>query len=146
MKPLFTDTDIMLYYPYLEATLTPIAILVRVPFITIDFFTVYQIYPFSSKIDNTLVTIDTDTEIIMVSKTQDTVAFASESAMQDKCRSSMQSLHLCPAYIFTFQPSETVPCELAIINNIDIDHHCNFTLAPDKLIHHQRIGHSQLFY
>ena len=146
LKPLFTETDIMLYYPYLEATLTPISILVHVPFITNDFFTVYQIYPFPSKINNTLVTIDTDTEIIMVSKTQDTVAFASESAIQDKCRSSLESLHLCPAYVFTFQPAETVPCELAIINDIDIDHHCTFTLAPDKLIHHQRIGHSQFFY
>ena len=43
LKPLFTTRDVILYYPYLEATLTPESILVHVPFITNDFsqFTKY---------------------------------------------------------------------------------------------------------
>ena len=146
LKPLFLEDNLHLYYPYLEATLTPESILIHVPFITTDLFTVYRIHLFPSKINHTLATINTDTETIIISKEQDTVAIATDSAMKDKCRSSFQSLHLCPAYIFTFQPADTVPCELAIINDINIEHHCNFTQAPDKLIHHQRIGHSQFFY
>ena len=146
LKPLFADNDITLYYAYLEATLTPDSILIHVPFITNDLFDLYQIYPFPSKINNTLFTIDSNTEMIMISNELGTVAFSSETDMESKCRSSLETLHLCPAYIFTFQPTNTVPCEMAIINNVLIDHHCTFTNASDKLIHHQRIGHTQFFY
>ena len=40
LKPLFLEDNLHLYYPYLEATLTPESILIHVPFITTDFFTV----------------------------------------------------------------------------------------------------------
>ena len=147
LKPLYTTDHLLLYYPFLEITLLPDSIMIHIPFIKQQHYTLYTLLPFPSPRNNSLVTTILPNQSILLSKDHSTISPISHQILENKClHSPTHQFSICSAYLFLFQQSSMFPCEMSLIKNNSITKHCNFTPAKNLPYHHKRINHYNYFY
>ena len=147
LEPIFVHSQIEFYYPLIEATLTGKEILVHIPLKSKEHFTGWQLEPFPLKANNTLLILNKQPELIVVSDDFQLVDVTSMATLEN-CKSTFPHLHVCPAYAFAFEQAGDKLCELTLINSNSSKAlgQCIYTPAPDKLVFHVHLQGMQYFY
>ena len=130
LTPLFPDKETEFYYPLLETTITDQEIIVHVPFQSLNSFNLFEITPFPVHINNSLYTVSLSSEIVLVSSSLMHASVLSPSSLLT-CHKSFYHIYLCPAYLFTVVPAESLPCEMALVRNESVMQKCSF--VPTKV-------------
>ena len=148
LTPFFGDSHLEFYYPLLEATLTDNQILIHIPLKSDVSYTAYSVTPFPLSVNNSLLSLITQSDMFLVAKDFMTVSLTNRASLSH-CRSSYLSVHVCPAYLFALLPAKSTPCELAIVrNNSQLIHaHCSYEPVVSNLpVYHAHVAGFQYFY
>ena len=117
-------------------------ILIPIPMKSAHTFVAWLIEPFPMMVSNTILTINDNSRITLVSADRSLLTL---TTLQDlsNFKFSYLHFHLCPAYIFAFTPVSEAQCELALvqINGTDVPKECIY-------VHYSsyKTGVSQTFY
>jgi len=128
LQPMYSRNMVQYYYPLLEATLTTDAIIVHIPFRSLDVFEAYQVEPFPFKVNHSVMTLDLPSSLVLVAKDFSLYSIGQMSDL-NHCKTSFLHLYYCPASLFAFLPVAGEICEVALTRPIASD---ALTLCPYK--------------
>ncbi|XP_050710010.1 uncharacterized protein LOC126994781 isoform X2 [Eriocheir sinensis] len=143
LTPVFSETQVQYYYPYMEATVTTYGILVHIPFRSPDMFTIYHIHPFPTVVNSSIYQLSTSHTTLLVSSDFMHIAFPADF---HDCHITRFQMYLCPAYQYVFLPTSNYPCEMGLVRNSPIESLCVFTPVEDTTIFHLRVKPWRYFY
>ena len=115
LQPLFKEESIQYYYPTLEVYLTLDAIVIHVPFKSMDTFEAYQLEPFPFAVNNSIMTLDFPSTLVLVA---DDLSFYASGRLEDlnECVASFMHVYHCAASLFAFLPIAGGICEVSLIH------------------------------
>ena len=148
LTPLFDIRGIHHYYPLLTSFITRNDIVIHVPFQSKDLFNVYSIFPFPFSANNTLLTLDLQPSIALISLDYKLYATGSHTDLQ-QCRTEFLNHYHCPASLFAFLPLTEGVCEVVLIQNATEKalSLCPYiTLAPRPIFHETFFNHHYFFF
>ena len=80
LQPLFTDKFLHHYYPTLEVCLTTAAVVIHVPFKSLDTFEAYRLEPFPFNVNKSVMIVDLPSTLVLVA---DDLSFYATGRLDD---------------------------------------------------------------
>lgn len=116
LKPIFTEADLIHYYPLLSSMLSSDAIVIIVPFQSKDVFKAHRIVPFPVHVNKTVITLALPDMVVLINEPRTLYATASNEEFNMNCKVERFGLYFCPASLFAFLPVDTEGvCEVTLI-------------------------------
>ena len=145
--PLFTMREIEFYYPLIQSFLTHISIIITIPMKSQDQFSLWRLLPFPFMVNDTLLQVDLDHDLLLVSSDSSHVARSSLDVLS-QCKSSFYNFYICAAFHFVFLPASEAPCDLSLIQSKPKEaiKHCHFTHSNPSSVYHVHLLANQYFY
>lgn len=137
LTPLYSQDMIQHYYPLLESTLTTDAIIINIPFKSLDHFDAYEVTTFPFSVNNSVMILDMNPSLVLIAKDFALYAVGDLAALMH-CKSSYLHLYHCSSNQFAFLPVVKGICEVALTRS---EASAALSLCPYKHVVSQPIFH-----
>ncbi|XP_050693832.1 uncharacterized protein LOC126984255 isoform X1 [Eriocheir sinensis] len=147
LTPLFTPDMSQYFYPLIESSLTPDAIIIHVPFQTADVFEAHEIVPFHFSAKDSVLALDTSPSLVLIAK--DFALYSTDSySLLQYCKETVFGRFYCSASLFAFLPVRGGVCEIALtrVNASDALSLCPYKQLTPTPVFHQNFQGLHYFY
>ena len=149
LKPIFSEADIIHYYPLLSAMISSDAVIVIIPFQSDDIFEAHRIVPFPAMVNNTIISLNLPPLVVLLNKERTLYATASNEEI-NSCKTERFGIHFCPASLFAFLSINTFGiCEVSLLQQ-DVSRSlslCPYTLmATQPFFHKSFLDHHYFLF
>ncbi|XP_050708796.1 uncharacterized protein LOC126993672 [Eriocheir sinensis] len=147
LKPLYNPDMSQYFYPLIESSLTPDAIIIHVPFQTADVFEAHEIVPFPFSAKDSVLTPDTTPSLVLIAKDFTLYSTGSYSLLK-YCKETVFKRFYCSASLFAFLPVRGGVCEIALtrVNASDALSLCPYKQLPPTPVFHKNFHGLHYFY
>ena len=148
LQPLYTGDVIQYYYPLLETILTMDAIIVFVPFKSLDTFEAYQVEPFPFRVNHSIMILDSTSSLVLVASDFSLYSIGDMNDLK-LCKSSYLHQYHCSASLFAFLPIAGGVCEAVLTrtNASDALSLCPYKhLVPKPMFHRNFHGYHYFYF
>ncbi|XP_045118307.1 uncharacterized protein LOC123508592 [Portunus trituberculatus] len=147
LQPLFNRDIVEHHYPILETVLTLEAVVIYVPFKSMDTFHAYEIIPFPFSINTSVLILDLPPTLVLIAKDFSVYTTTSRDSLSS-CMSSYLHRYHCDATLFIFRPIVGNMCEVILtrVHAEDALLTCPYRhIVPQAIFQHPFHGYHYFF-